>query len=199
MQAAAEYQIVRPGLFYWQVYEPSVKTELCCCALETPRGLVFCDPVPLAPEALEEMMDGRTAHEIVLTNANHERGAAALARRLGVEVWAGAGAKGAVAAGRWYGDGEALSGGVETISLEGFAAGETALWWDGVLIMGDALIHAPPYGFAVLPEKYCGDYDKGRVELRKLLGYRVEILMFAHGLPIVARARERLAGVVEGT
>ena len=83
------------------------------------------------------------------------------------------------------------------ISLEGFGPGEMAFWRQGVLIVGDALIHAAPYGFSVLPAKYCEDAEAGRESLKKLLRYPVEILMFAHGLPIVARARERLAGLVE--
>jgi hypothetical protein len=195
MRAAAEYQVIRPGLFYWQVYEPAVKTELCCCAFETPAGLVICDPVPLERAALEELTEGGRPHAIVLTNGNHERGAAALARRFGIEVWASEGAKGEVGATRWFGEGEVVFGGVETVPLAGFAAGETALWWDGVLVMGDALIHVAPYGFAMLPEKYCADAKAGRESLKKLLRYPVEILTFAHGLPIVARARERLAGV----
>ena len=74
--------------------------------------------------------------------------------------------------------------------------GETALWWDGVLVIGDALIHVAPYGFAMLPEKYCADAKAGRESLKKLLRYPVEVMTFAHGMPIVAGARERLAGVV---
>jgi glyoxylase-like metal-dependent hydrolase (beta-lactamase superfamily II) len=196
MRAAAEYQVIRPGLYFWQVYDPTVKTELCCCALETGEGLFFCDPVALDGAALEELVEEREPRGIVLTNGNHERNAAALARQFGIEVWAHEGARGEVAATRWFRDGEVLFGSVETVGLRGFAAGETALWQDGVLLMGDALIHAEPYGFAMLPEKYCEDAKAGRESLKKLLRYPVEIVVFAHGLPIVARARERLAGVI---
>ena len=119
MRAAAEYQVIRPGLFYWQAYEPAVKTELCCCAIETPAGLVFCDPVPLERAALEELTEGGRPHAIVLTNGNHERGAAAVARRFGIEVWASEGAKGEVGATRWFwgGGGGVWRGG------DGFAGG----------------------------------------------------------------------------
>jgi hypothetical protein len=141
-------------------------------------------------------VEGRKVRGIVLTNGNHERNAVALARRFGIEVWAHGGARGEVGATRWFGDGEVLFGGVETVGLEGFAKGETGLWWDGVLVVGDALIHVAPYGFAMLPEKYCEDVKAGRKSLRKLVRYPVEIVTFAHGLPIVARARERLAGLV---
>ena len=58
LSARGEFQIVRPGLAFWQAYDPSVKTELSCCAVETLEGLVFVDPVRLAPEALEELLNG---------------------------------------------------------------------------------------------------------------------------------------------
>jgi hypothetical protein len=196
MNAAFDYQTIRPGLFFWQAYDPGVKTDLCCCAFETREGLVFCDPVPLAETALAELTLGRAPAGIVLTNGNHERDAAALARRFGIEVWAHSGAAGQVAASRWFEEGEVLFGGVEAISLEGFGSGETAFWRDGVMLIGDALIHVPPYGFSVLPDKYCSDARRGRESLRKLLRYPIEIMTFAHGLPIVTQARERLAGLI---
>jgi len=84
MSPAAEFQTVRPGLFFWQAYDPAVKTDLCCCALETGAGIVFCDPVPLDSLAEEELIAGREPRAIVLTNANHERNAAVLARRYGI-------------------------------------------------------------------------------------------------------------------
>jgi glyoxylase-like metal-dependent hydrolase (beta-lactamase superfamily II) len=89
-----------------------------------------------------------------------------------------------------------LFGGVRAIALEGFAPGETAFWLEGLLIVGDALIHAAPYGFSILPDKYCAEPKRGRESLRRLLPMPVEILTFAHGLPIVASAHDRLARVI---
>jgi hypothetical protein len=195
MHAAPEFQTIRPGVFFWQVYEPAVKTELCSCAFETPAGLVFCDPVLLAEEALEELTEGRKPAGILLTNGNHERNAPGLAGRFGIDIWAHLGARDEVAATRWFEDGEALFG-AEAVRLEGFAPGETAFWIDGLLIIGDALIHAPPFGFSMLPEKYCEDAKAGRESLKRLAGLPVDLLAFAHGLPIVSRARERLAALI---
>ena len=197
MKPALEFQIVRPGLAFWQAYDPAVKTELCCCAFDTPEGLVFCDPVPLESAALDELVDGRVPHAIVLTNANHERNAVPLARRFGIEIWAHCGARGHAPATRWFEDGERLFGLAEAVALEGFAPGETALWLGGVLIVGDALINSAPYGFSILPDKYCANAKAGRESLKKLLRFPAEVLTFAHGLPIVSQAAERLAGLLE--
>lgn len=195
MKPADEYQTIRPGLAFWQAYDPAVKTDLCCCAFETPAGLVFCDPVPLAPAALEELLAGRAPRAILLTNANHERDAPALARRFGIDIWAHSAARGQVAATRWFEKGELLFG-AEAIVLEGFAPGEAAFWAHGLMLIGDALIHAPPYGFSILPDKYCADPKLGRESLEKLLRFPVEVLTFAHGLPIVMRASQRLSAVL---
>jgi hypothetical protein len=59
--------------------------------------------------------------------------------------------------------------------------------------LGDALIHLPPYGFTLLPEKYCTDAREMRLALGKLLRFPFQILTFAHGLPLVSEARQRLA------
>jgi hypothetical protein len=195
MKPAAEYQIVRPGLAFWQGYDPGVKTDLCCCAFETADGLVFCDPVPLAADAMEELLEGGTPRGILITSANHERNAVALARQYGIEIWANAWARGKIAATRWFEEGEVLFG-AEAISLEGFAAGETAFWVDGLLVVGDALINTAPYGFSMLPDKYCDDSKLARESLKKLLRFPVLIIAFAHGLPIVSQAGERLAGLL---
>jgi hypothetical protein len=199
MQPASETQIIRPGLAYWQAYDPAVKTDLCCCAFDSPEGLVFCDPVPLEAAALDDLLDlqgkGRAPGAILLTSANHERHAAALARQFGLEIWARSAARGHVAATRWFEEGDCLFG-AEAIALEGFAAGETAFHLEGVLLLGDALINIAPYGFAILPDKYCEDPKLARESLRKLLRYPVEVLAFAHGLPIVSEAGSRLAALV---
>ena len=196
MKPAPEYQIIRPGLAFWQAYDPAVKTDLSCCAFDTPGGLVFCDPVALAPDALEELLAGRTPQAILLTSVNHERNAVALARKFGVDIYANTAARGELPATRWFEGGEVLFG-AQAISLEGFAVGETAFFRDGLLILGDALINVPPHGLAMLPDKYCDDPKLGHRSLKALLGLPVEILAFAHGLPIVSQASERLASILE--
>ena len=196
MPTAPEFQLIRPGVAFWQAYDPSVKTDLSCCAVTASEGIVFVDPVGLASDALDELLGEAPPLGIVLTNGNHARSAASLAERLGVDIWAHTGAKGEVPATRWFADGDLLFGSLRAVGLEGFVPGEAALAGDDFLIFGDALIHAPPFGFAILPEKYCTDQKAGRASLRKLLQFPVEVLIFAHGLPIVSRARERLAALI---
>jgi hypothetical protein len=80
--------------------------------------------------------------------------------------------------------------------IDGAPVGEIAIHLEdrnGTMVIGDALINFEPYGFALLPPKYCTDAKVMRRSLAKLLDYSFERMLFAHGLPILAGARERLA------
>ena len=63
---------------------------------------------------------------------------------------------------------------------------------DNLVIIGDALINFETYGFTFLPGKYCSNEKEMRRSLRKLLDYKAERMLFAHGTPILSRASERL-------
>jgi len=67
----------------------------------------------------------------------------------------------------------------------------------GTLIVGDALINFESYGFTFLPAKYCSNQKQMRRSLRKLLDYRAQRMLFAHGTPILSDASERLRGLLE--
>jgi len=87
-----------------------------------------------------------------------------------------------------------VGGALAVHSLEGAGPGEIALLGkSGGLHFGDAVIHLPEHGFSLLPEKYCTDARQMRESLRKLLRLDFTLLTFAHGLPIVTRARDQLA------
>ena len=94
MATAQEFRAITPAIFFWQAYEPAVKCDLSSCAIATPEGLVFVDPIALAEGALRELLAGSRAAAIVLTNGNHSRAAAGFRERLGVKVFASADATG---------------------------------------------------------------------------------------------------------
>src|SRR5262249_32578646 len=74
MPAADEIQSLGGGRFFWQVYDPAVKTDLMSTALKAGDAWYFFDPVSLAPAALEELaIKPGCRGAILLTNANHER------------------------------------------------------------------------------------------------------------------------------
>jgi len=197
MKPADEFHEIRDGLYCWQAYDRSVKADLSSTAARTDGGLVFVDPIPLAEEPLARMTAGAKPGAIFLTNANHERAAAAYRDRFAVPVWAHADAaeKLSIAVDRRLEEGAAGPGDFQVIHLPGVGVGEIAIYSPGaggILMMGDALIHLEPLGFAFLPEKYCEEPKLARASLQKLLHFPFDLMTFAHGTPIVSRARQRL-------
>jgi hypothetical protein len=183
-----EIQQVRSNLLCWSAYDPSVKADLSCCAVLTGAGMLFIDPLPLAEEPLAELAAAGQPLGVIVTNGNHERASTFFSAHFSVPIYSCAPLPGAIAISE-----SAPPPGVERIvELPGFGEGEIALLHDGILVMGDALIHLDPQGFSVLPEKYCSDPKTGRASLRKLLRLSFEVMTFAHGPPLVREPRRRL-------
>jgi hypothetical protein len=172
-----------------------VKTDLTCCACRTAQGLVFIDPIPLQKDAEAELLAMAPPRAILLTSGNHARAAADYRRRFSIPIHAHAEAVAEFdfAVDHTIADGETVLDEFTVIRLPGAAAGEIALHRGDALHLGDALVHLAPLGFALLPDKYCDDPREMRGALGKLLRFPFELLTFAHGLPIVAHARQRLA------
>jgi hypothetical protein len=198
MPRAGQFQQCADGLCFWQAHDPAVRVDLSCCARRTPRGLVFIDPIPLAETALAEVCARDTPAAIIVTNGNHARAAADFRGRFSIPVLAhpDATAELGFPVDHEIADGDAVLDMFTAITLPGAVPGEIALHADGILHVGDALIHLPSTGFAPLPEKYCTDARELRGSLGKLLRFPFEILTFAHGLPLVTQARQRLADLL---
>ncbi len=97
-------------------------------------------------------------------------------------------------------DGQQLAGSLSVITLDGGPDGEIALHSSdhgGTMIVGDALINFEPYGFTLLPAKYCTNSKQLHKSLHKLLAYSFERMFFAHGTPILARARARIEQLLD--
>jgi glyoxylase-like metal-dependent hydrolase (beta-lactamase superfamily II) len=198
MARAEEFQTLRDGLFFWQAYDASVKVDLSCCARRTRKGLVFIDPIPLAEEALREIAAGCPPAAIVITNGNHERAARSLRERYQIPACAHREAAPELGdfVDRILNDGESLLDELTVVELPGAAPGEIGLHGADVLHVGDALIHLPPLGFGILPDKYCSDPKELRRSLGKLLRFPFDALTFAHGLPVMTQARQRLSHLI---
>lgn len=200
MRAAPEIAQIRPDLWFWQTYDPAVKCDLSSCAIRTQKGeLVLIDPVLLSNDAFEELKRIAKPVAIVVTNANHARAGAWFRKSLSVPLLAHPEARAdlGVAVDADLVEGEPWLDGLTPIAIPGAPPGEIAIHCaTGTLVIGDALIHFPPHGFALLPDKYCADPPALRTALRKLLRFDFEVLTFAHGFPLVARARQRLEALI---
>lgn len=198
-----EIDTVAPGIFVWQRYDPAVKADLFSTALDTPSGGYLVDPIALGAKGFEEIRRRTRVIGVIATNANHARAAAEFTKAfsvpmlvhhtlVGVDEFSGA---------TGVREDETISSCLKIITIDSGPAGEIALHCDqdgGILVVGDALINFGPYGFGFLPAKYCSNAKQMRRSLRKLLDYRFERLLFAHGMPILSGARDRLERLLDG-
>ena len=74
-ERGARNQRLSDSLWIWQFYDASVKAELCSTALETSAGILFVDPVPIAPEPLQDLTRDARIAGVFVTNINHCRAA----------------------------------------------------------------------------------------------------------------------------
>ncbi|PYI91168.1 MAG: hypothetical protein DME97_14550 [Verrucomicrobia bacterium] len=196
MPFASEIEPVSPGIFIWRFYDPSVKADLFSTALETATSAYLIDPIPLVPEAVASLARRVEIAGIIVTNENHERAAARFAGKFNVPIYMDAALAGAMELpGAVPVQGNTLPADLTAVEIEGGPAGEIAIHFagsDGTMIIGDVLINFEPYGFALLPAKYCSNFKVMRRSLAKLLDYSFDRMLFGHGMPILSQARQRL-------
>ena len=201
MALASDLVQITPSLFTWQAYDRAVKADLFSSAIVTARGILLVDPIPLERESLDDLAGSGGVAGIVVTNGNHLRATTDYSAKFSRPIFATTVAFcDASLVFRHVADGDKISDELRVIEIEGAGIGEIALYHeaaDGTLIVGDALINFEPYGFTFLPAKYCSNEKEMRRSLRKLLAYKAERMLFAHGLPILSRASERLQGLLE--
>jgi hypothetical protein len=197
MPVASEIEPVTAGFSLWQVYDPAVKADLFSTAVETDTGIFLVDPVPLAADALARLRaQGRIAG-VVVTNENHLRAADTFADQFDIPIFVHPTVMDANPLPRMQSirDPKVFGASLSAIDIDGGPPGEIAIYSDaegGSLVVGDALINFEPYGFALLPAKYCSNPRMMRRSLAKLLDYSFQKILFAHGTPILTDARECL-------
>lgn len=201
MQPASDFDRIASNIAIWHEYDSAVKAELYSTCLGTSGGTYLIDPIPLESKALCELIGSNSVAGIIVTNGNHHRASAKFAADFSVPIFGHGDAllHQAPAEFRSVADGDKIDDELTAIGIEGAVQGEIALHYapdGGTFIIGDALINFEPYGFTFLPAKYCSNQKQMRRSLRKLLDYKAERMLFAHGTPILSGANERLRGLL---
>jgi glyoxylase-like metal-dependent hydrolase (beta-lactamase superfamily II) len=202
VRPASDFDRIAPYLALWHSYDPAVKAELYSTCLLTSDGACLIDPIPLESEALDELVGSARVVGIIVTSSNHDRASSWFAERFSVPIVA-----------RRYAfpdktpdefrsvaEGDEICDELRVIAIEGAGPGEIALYHladNGTLIVGDALINFEPYGCTFLPGKYCSNEKQMRQSLRKLSACRAERMLFAHGMPILSGASDRLQRLLD--
>ena len=199
----AEVQRFAPGAFYWETFSEEIKTDLCCAGWHDDDSVALIDPVPLSMKALHDVCGRASNAGVLLTNANHERGAAWYHEKLMLPIYAHVSLKAELdkKVTSYFEDGETLLNCLRAIHLPGSSPTETAFYTEkngGIVFIGDALVNLPSMGgFTFLPDKYSKDPQQSRESLRKLLNLEFQMMTFAHGQPITRDGRARLAALLE--
>ena len=200
MALADDLVWVSPSLLFWQAYDAGCRTELSSCAHIIDGQIYLVDPIELSQAAIKELSLVAPLKMILLTNGNHARAALLFKERFNVPIFAHQDAREGlgIALDGFLDENPRISDDCHIIRLAGAGPGEIAIYQAacGVLSIGDALINLPGTGFCPLPKKYCQDWKEMRKSLGKLASIRVRAITFAHGLPIVTEAGERLLQVI---
>lgn len=160
-------------------------------------GNLCIDPVEPTEGDLEELAKHGVAR-ILLTNRNHSRAANRVRARTGARAAIHpADAAHARSQGTELDDelqiGQKI-GPLVVVGVPGKSPGEIALHWPErrILIVGDAVVGAPPGRCKLLPEKVVDDPQRLRASVRALLPLDFDTLLPGDGAPILKGARERL-------
>lgn len=201
MVQAGDLQPLTGSLWLWQDYDPAAKADLFSSAAKIEGRLFFIDPIPLNDQSISELTAGCDVAGVIITNANHVRAAKLFATKYRAAIFGSTAALSEFGHARTIAiaPGEKIVEGIDVIAIEGAAAGEIALHLSddgGTIIVGDALINFEPYGFTLLPAKYCADQALLRRSLRQLLDRQFARVLFAHGIPILSSARARLEALL---
>jgi glyoxylase-like metal-dependent hydrolase (beta-lactamase superfamily II) len=202
VRPASDFDRITSHIAIWHDYDSAVKAELYSTCLGTSGGTYFIDPIPLENEALHKLIGSNSIAGTIVTNSNHHRASAEFAETFSAPLFGRIEAFSNQPARKFkrVADGDEICEGLHGIAIEGAGDGEIALHYapdGGTFIIGDALINFEPYGFTFLPEKYCANQKEMRRSLRKILAYKAERMLFAHGLPILSAASERLRDLLE--
>ncbi len=180
----SRFKEVFPYLYTYSAYDGSIKAVTTAHVLVNASRLVLIDPIELLEKDMEELGKLGVLESICLTTESHLRFAPQLRKKFNVRVYIHSAADPAIRqeADKTFTDLDLLPGDMTAIALPGTKPSETAFFLDrdgGVVIVGDALIHAKELEF--LDEKYCKDPRQYRESLKKLLVYEFKTLCFGHG------------------
>lgn len=185
-----------PGLRHCHLEDDRIDFRSDAYVLDSPRGAILIDPLPLAPEALQAI--GAIA-AIVLTAPSHQRSAWRLRRDTGAPVHAPRDAAGLLEPpDLGYADDERLPGGLRAVHAPGPVESHHVLYLalgPGVLFLGDLLLRQPDGKVRHLGAGHLSDPAQARRSVRRLLEFRFDLAAFAHGAPLHPGGRSAIETV----
>jgi uncharacterized cupin superfamily protein/glyoxylase-like metal-dependent hydrolase (beta-lactamase superfamily II) len=191
-------QTVVPGVWSWSRWQPDRGLDFNSFFIEHDEGNVVVDPLEPDNETLADLR-ARGAAAVVVTNRDHERASASVARALGAQRIASALDAPLLAepVDRTVEPGEVLYGWT-VLGFDGLKTpGEIALAdrRRGAAIVGDALWGTPAGALTLMPK--VADPDRAVLSLRALRALHVEHLLVGDGACIFGNAYAALNAVLD--
>jgi uncharacterized cupin superfamily protein len=193
-------QTVIPGVAMWSAWQAERNLFFNSFCIATGEGTLVVDPLAPHETDLAEMQ-GRGVAWIALTNRDHERGARALAERLGAKLVASEGDVPLLTGGvdRIVRDGDEICG-ARVFALEGLKTpGEFALHLPdrNAVVVGDALWGDPAGSVRLMPDEKLSDPSRAVLSLRKLRALRPDHLLVGDGACIFGNAHKAIWAALE--
>jgi glyoxylase-like metal-dependent hydrolase (beta-lactamase superfamily II) len=188
---------ISPGIWHWTARHERIGVEVSSYYFASER--VLLDPM-VPPDGIEWFEGRGTPQHVLLTNRHHDRQAWRLHERFGCEIHCVRNGlhelegRGPV---KPFDFGDELPGGAVVYEVDAICPDETALYFPShrALACADGVMH---YGgeLGFVPEQYMDDPEETKRGLRQayagLLNLDFDVLLVAHGSPLLAGAKRAL-------
>lgn len=189
---------IAPGIWHWTARHPHIGVDVSSYHLEAER--VTIDPM-LPPEGLEWFEERSAPEHILLTNRHHDRQAWEIREAFGSTIHCVRNGlyelegRGPVEP---FDFGDELPGGAVVHEVDAICPDETALHIPAhrALACADGVVH---YGgdLGFVPDRFMDEPEETKRRLREAYGRLLEldfdVLLLAHGTPVVGGGKDALA------
>lgn len=185
------------GIYWWSVADDRLGGFLSSAyALKRDEGTILIDPLPLAPEALQELGE---VTAIVLTSAGHQRSAWRLRAELEAPVWAPALAQELdEEPDERYGHSMVLPGDLVAFASPGAGTSQHTLILEDYVGFVPDLVVSPPGGeLRLTPDEWLQNPILARDTVRLLIEQGFEVLCPSHGVPVAEDVPAKLEAALE--
>jgi hypothetical protein len=195
---------LEPGLWHWKAHHEHIRTDVSSYYLAEPRVLI---DAMIPPEGLEWFDAHGAPDHVLLTNRHHDRHAWRFREAFGCTVHCISNGlyelegRGPVES---FEFGDQLPGGITVYEIDAICPDETALYIRShrALACADGIIrHGADAPLAFVPDFLMDEPERTKQRLRDayrgLLELDLDLLLLAHGDPVVGGAKRALRAFVE--
>jgi glyoxylase-like metal-dependent hydrolase (beta-lactamase superfamily II) len=180
----------RPDLYGWSRFDESRNIDFHGIAWVRPDGNVLIDPMPMSEHDLAHLQRLGGAALVIVTNSDHTRAAAELARRFGARLCGPRAERETLAlpCDTWLGDGDEPVPGLRVLEMNGSKTpGELALLIDETTLVTGDLVRGHVGGqLNLLPDAKLADRAGAIASVRRIVQAcpRIEAVLVGDGWPV---------------